>query len=150
MIRNEPMIQTQLALAGGSGTYYLGLRHALDEDWLLGVGLSFKGLERRDKQTELSFWTLTHESYYMVRLYSPTFLLVGPKILYLFPAQRTGFPIRRDADFETEVGAAFSLGILHVFSQRFCGVVRVDRWRGTRTNKFHGIEVGVGVSYSPY
>ena len=146
--KNNTLAQTQAKIAGGAGTYYLGFRHSLSDAWLMGIGVHFKDFVNQADGTGLAFFTITHEAYHLIRLYHPTYLMVGPKILYMLPTQNAGYPLKREPDRSAEIGVAFSIGLLRQVTPRMFVSMRVDRWRGTKTNHYHGTEVAAGMTYS--
>ena len=74
-------------------------------------------------------------------------MMFGPKILYLLPTQHSFLPILSDPEFNTEIGAGASMMLALILNDDLLLSIRVDRWRGTKTDLFHGVEVGVGVNY---
>jgi len=151
--RNFPVSYAQNRFAGGPLHPVVGYRHDLDEDWMMGVGGQFKML-RRDGDTEirpggeLALWTISHETYYIIRLLHPTYLLVGPRLHYLVPTNAGRLPLQRASEYETEIGAALSAMFVRVLDERSLVTIRLDRWRGTRTTRFQGMEVAAGFSWA--
>lgn len=142
--KNSPTIHTKDAYAGRHVTPYLGYRNLVEDHWIMGLGINHKSFTKYSTNTELSLWTLQHEAFYIIRLTYPAFLLVGPKILYMLPTRRSYFPVLRDPDHESEIGAGLSMMFTYFLTQDYLVTLRVDRWRGTKTDKFHGFEVAVG------
>ena len=150
MNRNAPIVHTQQRLNGRYATWSLGYRNNLDADWIMGISLGFKSFEYREGEAqgqELSFMSVNHESLYVLRLYHPAYLLLGTKILYMIPVQRSAFPLQREPRFETEIGAGLTLNIVYHLKPGWMLQARIDRWRGTRTDKFHALESAFGFSY---
>jgi hypothetical protein len=155
IVRNYPASFSQNTLKSGYYHPYFAYQHNLNRSWLVGVGFQFKVLRKQDHilsetatNNLLAFWSLTHETYYSLRLHHPHYLLLGPKLLYLLPAQRAKFPILRDGEFATEFGIAFSLKLVHILFDKSTIAFRIDRWRGTKSQKFHGLEVGFDYGYA--
>ncbi len=152
LTRNYPQSFSQNNFEPG-GTYpAFGYRHNLDEHWLMGIHAGFKLLERKpaadpDGDGTLPLWMLAHESLYAVRLSHPTYLLMGPRMLYLVPVKAAKLPLSRATGYETEIGFALSVGVTHLLGERMMLSMRVDRWRGTRTTKFQALEFAVGMGY---
>lgn len=142
--KNSPAIHTKEYLTGRHVTYYIGYRKQVNVDWMMGVGANHKSFTKISNQTELSFLTLQHEAYYILRMHHPVYLMVGPRIIYLVPTQRSAFPVARDPEFETEIGAGLSLLLQARVDKLHHFTARIDRWRGTKTDLFHGFEVAIG------
>jgi hypothetical protein len=153
--RNFPVAGTRDHFAPGEPHPALVYRHDLigtHGQWLMGLGAQFKIMEPRPEEKELrganhaALWTLTHETYYVVRLDHPTYLLAGPKILYLLPARTGVLPLARESAYETEVGGAFSMALARAPTKKWLMTLRADLWRGTRTTRFMGLEIAFGAS----
>jgi hypothetical protein len=153
LARNFPVSFTQNRFDPGRYSPVLGYRHDLDEHWLMGIGGQFKVLKRRDSEVEtptdrIALLTVYHETLYAIRLDHPTYLLLGPKLMYLLPANAGKLPVQRADEYQTEIGAALSMTFAHVVDDKYMVTLRVDRWRGTKTMKFHGVEVAGGISWA--
>jgi hypothetical protein len=152
LARNFPVSFTQNRFDPGRYSPVLGYRHDLDESWLMGIGGQFKVLKRRDHADtptdRVALLTVYHETLYAIRLDHPTYLLIGPKLMYLLPANAGRFPVQRADEFQSEIGGALSMTLAHVVDGRYMVTARVDRWRGTRTMRFHGVEVAAGISWA--
>jgi len=136
------------------GTHYypaIGFRHNMRNQWILGVGGTFKLFKDKtleaNENTSLSIWTLYHEATKIFRLYHPTYLLIGTKILYMVPTTKHSLPLQKLDRYETEIGGALTLSIQHVITARRSLIFRIDRYRGTKTQRFQGIEVAAGLAY---
>lgn len=146
LTKNDPTIHTQEQLEGRHATYYFGYRNQVASSWMMGLGFNYKSFSYREDKTELSFLSIQHEAYYLIRLYHPTFLMIGPNLLFLLPTQRSHLPVLKEPDFESEIGAGFSLTLATLIQDKYLFSIRIGRWRGTRTNKFHALETAAGVS----
>ncbi|MBF0440317.1 MAG: hypothetical protein HQK54_00270 [Oligoflexales bacterium] len=165
LAKNTTLIHTQEHYSGYHVTYVIGYRHSMQNKWIAGISTSFKSLMKKDCGKsdcsvppgeeepesvigdELSFVTLTHEILYAHRLYYPSYILLGPKFHYMLPTKRSRFPLLKDGDYDLEIGAAFSLSFVTKIFPKWLLTARVDRWRGTKTNRFHGTEVAFGFNY---
>jgi hypothetical protein len=146
---NQPASFTQNEFSGGAPFAALSYRHTMSEKWMMGVGLTFKLLRSRELGADsLAIWTIHHEALRVIRVYHPTYFMVGTRILYMVPAQNHTLPLKRNEDFETEIGGAATASLVHVLNSKNAISLRVDRWRGTRTQIFHGIEVALGYMYN--
>jgi hypothetical protein len=147
-VTNHPIIHTSENYSTGKASLSLSYKHLLDETWLMDLNVHLKNLVRRDTDAPVRFAALSHTAYYIVRLYADTYLLAGPKFSYLYPIKALQFPAKRDADYETNVEAAAALAFYYFIHEDWILSLRIDRWRGTATNEFHGYEFGGGISYS--
>ena len=148
--RNAPASFSEERFDQGLTTPALFYRHFLDDRWMMTVGGGFKSLYYESRQSMLPILSITHEAGWVLRLYHPTYLVVGPKMLYMVPASKVGLPLQRDEELGAEFGVGVGLSILHAVSRTWIVHAGIDRWRGTVTNIFHGIEVtaGAGIAVS--
>lgn len=152
--KNFPMAYTQQRLSPGTYEPILTYVHDLDAHWLMGFGGQFKVL-RRDASNRadtpptryLALLTLVHETLFAYRLTHPFYLLAGAKILYILPSGNARLPLTRDNEFQVEIGGALTVQVAaQVFQDKFLSL-RLDRWRGTRTQELQGSEVALGLSW---
>ena len=147
-VKNTPLVQTAQTRQGGYLTYLFGYRHNLEGDWIMGLNISFKSFKRCADGEEISYFTFTHEVLHIIRLYHPFYLLAGLKFLYLYPTLTDSFPLSRNADLDSEVGAAAALALARHIDPKTLVTIEVNRWRGTKTNHLHGTEVAFGINRS--
>lgn len=160
LARNYPMGNTQNRYEPGRFFPAFSYLHDMDESWLMGLGAQFKILNKKDLAPEdvdpvesdsgfLGLWTVAHETLYVVRLNHPTYVLVGPKLLYLLPTRSAKIPLQRESSLASEIGGALSIGLTRVVRDKLLLTMRAERWRGTRTMKLHGFEIsfGLGVGF---
>ncbi len=146
--QNRPLLHTNNRFLPGKPTYMVGFRYFYDPNWIMGVSLGFRSLhENTPEQTELSYFSFGHETLRVIRLYHPTYLLVGARFSYMMPATKSSLPISRYSKYETEVGAGLVVMLSHHLGRRFSLHVRTDRWRGTKTNELHALETAAGLTY---
>lgn len=148
MTNNYPVSFSQNNFISGGSHPLIGYRYNLEGEWLLGVSTQFKMFKIKETNRALAFFTINHESLYIVRLYHPNYIMIGPKFQYLLPLQAARFPFQKDDKHEYELGAAASLLVGRIFSDHWFVNVRIDRWRGTGSMKFHGVEVALELNYS--
>ena len=125
----------------------IGYTHFLNDNWGVGLSIGYKSFFRKDIDRELGLLSITNESFYATRLYHPVYLLTGTKLIYMAPNQRSTLPPLREPDYEVEVGVGISAK-LAVIDKNWLYWLRLDRWRGTKTNRLHGFETAIGISYS--
>ena len=149
---NFPIGKSRDRFTRGELQPLLGYRHKIDDSWLMGVGGQFKSLTkesvREGSNDALAILSFYHESLFIMRLYHPTYLLTGPKILYLIPSQASRLPLVRNSDEEVEVGAGLSSSLIHFMSEKALISLRIDIWRGTKTTHLSGVEAAFGVSWN--
>ena len=143
---NYPIANSQKYFSPNKRTWLLGYSHFLSRHWNVGLSLGFKSLYRDQINKELALLSVSNQSLYVIRLFHPTYLMLGTKLIYLIPNEEAGFPLAKEADFETEIGAGAVLQLSHM-SGPIIYQIRVDRWRGTKTNRLHGFELAMGISY---
>ncbi len=150
--KNFPMTYSQNWLEGGHPYPSLSYRHSINGDWLMGVGGTFKILKFRDgapyEDQNLAIWTVHHEATKIIRVSHPTYLLAGTKILYMIPAKKHSIPLQKRDPFQTEIGFALTASVLHILDDQFMASIRVDRYRGTKTQLFQGLEIATGITYA--
>ena len=126
-------------------------RHFMDQNWFMGVAFGYRIWKRRTTEAgqnkQVAIWSITHETFRLMRLYHPTYLAGGLRLHYLNPTQSATLPLVRDEQLETEMGAALSIMLMHQTGSGTASF-RIDRWRGLDTMILHGIEVGLGYHYA--
>jgi hypothetical protein len=155
--RNDPVSFSEQHFSPGTiepAFSYLHDLHLGDDTWLMGLGGQFKVFRRdtEDGQTPtspfLAILTVYHEILYAARLNHPTYLLFGPKILYMLPADTGRLPLQRDTDYDLEIGGAATVELVRVLGDgRHLATLRLDRWRGTKTQRLMGIEIAAGFAW---
>ncbi len=145
---NYPVSFSQNSFISGGFHPVFGYRYNMEGKWFLGVNGNFKMFKISETGRALALFSINHESLYIIRLYHPIYILLGPKIQYLLPLKAASFPFQKDPNYEAEIGAAFSLLVGKIISDKIWIDLRIDRWRGTGTMKFHGVEVALEVNYS--
>lgn len=149
MVKNSPTIHTKSSLVSRHVTYYWGYRNLVSAQWVMGLGFNHKSFTDLKEDQELSFFTLQHESFRIIRVHHPLYLLIGPRIIYLMPTKKSQFiPLSRNSEIRTEIGFGMTIMLETRIDNNYKIVARIDRWRGTKTDKFHGYEVGLGISRS--
>lgn len=142
--RNYPVADSKQRYSPSILHPSLGIRYHT-QDWVLGFSGHFKFFTDNREDSKLPIWTFEQEFYYKIRLYHPFYLLLGGKLLYLFPTLRGVFPLRKRELQFIEVGVAASASFLYELSNELMLGVYLDRWRGTRTKRLQGLEFGVQV-----
>jgi len=150
--RNFPTATTEEILSPGKAHAVLSYRFVLDDAWIMGVFGGFRMLRTRELNVgaggELPILSLVHESAKILRLYHPTYLAVGFRLLYLMPATYAMVPTGRSKEFPTEFGASMTATLIHLMDPKRMLTLRVERWRGTGSTKYNGIEVAAGGAIS--
>jgi hypothetical protein len=154
-VRNDPISFSEQHFSPGTiepDFSYLHSLHNGDETWLMGLGAQFKVFARDSDEAPpsryLAIWTLFHEILYAARLGYPTYLLVGPKIMYMLPADTGRLPLARDTGYDLEIGGALTVELARVLGDgKRLATLRIDRWRGTKTQKLMGVEIAAGMAW---
>ncbi len=146
--RNDPIGPSTEHFSPGHEYLALSYMHIVNQTFLMGFGTTFRSWFREDTSQELALLSIIHTSSYIFRLYEPTYLLPGVKLSYLLPATGAKFPPEPDNDFAPEIGVGLSLTLLHHISKNAFLSFRIERWRGTTTSRFHGIELAFGLGRS--
>lgn len=146
LVGNYPVSPKKDLFSPNKRTWFLGYGHLLNEDWYVGINIGFKSLLEKESGQELALLTVSNQSMYVIRLFHPAYLMIGTKLIYMAPTKSSSFPLTKQASYETEIGAGM-IAQLAYFSGQYVYHIRMDRWRGTKTNKLHGFEVAVGISY---
>ena len=150
--RNFPTAGSEEQFAPGKAHPILAYRYVLDDKWLMGIFGGFKMLQTRgvedQSEREIPFFSVTHESSRILRLYHPTYLATGFRFMYLMPATRAMIPTGKSKDFSTEFGASATATLIHLLDRNRILTLRIERWRGTGSSTYQGIEVAVGGAIS--
>ena len=146
--RNVPEGRTQSTLAPGTMQPFFAYMHNVNAQWMMSLGAGLKTFDRPVAEAPppsktLAIWTLSHTTYYVLRLSHPTYLLVGPKLLYLLPTLAGKPPPQRDHIFDSEIGAGLSTELIQGMSDRWCLSLHCERWRGVKTSQLAGFEVSI-------
>lgn len=142
---NFPISQSLDRFRPYQRTLGLSYSHVLSSDWIVGVSGQFKSMRRKDIDREFALLTFSNQAQYIVRIHHPLYLLIGGKWLYMVASQRARFPLVKDPDFETELGAGLTATFAYILAEDWIVSARLDRWRGTTTNRLHGIEAAIGL-----
>lgn len=150
--RNSPMSYTQNNFNSGYLHPIISYRHNLKNGWITGVSSQFKILRKKnpsaDEPSEVAIWTFSHEPLYAIRLNHPVYFLLGPLGMYMLPTKSASLPLKKDTNFESEIGAGLTCALFYLTSNKNILSFRLSRWRGTKTTRFHGIESSFGFSYA--
>lgn len=146
---NLPAARTSKYLSPGDAQPFITYRYCLSTGWMLGAHGGFKGLKRKDSESDLpknlSILSLGYESMKGWRLYHPLYFFAGGKFSYLLPASAANLPLRRDAQFRAEFSGAGVAMLALKPAGKWLLTARVDRWRGLATTRLEGIETALGV-----
>ena len=145
--RNFPTANANHRFTSGIPHPYVGYRFFINNHWAVGVSGQFKFLFEKESGENLVLATISQESYYLYRLYYPIYLEVGGKLQYLSPVRKGMLPLQRHPDYALEIGAALSAGMIFQINRFVFSEFRIDRWRGTKTMKLHGLEFSLGLGY---
>jgi hypothetical protein len=145
LVRNYPVRQTAEQFIPGQIHPLLGYKYFF-QNWELGIFTQFKMLQDDDSDDKFSIWTVGEEILYGVKLYHPVYVYFGSKVLFLSPTESGKFPIKRNLDYEVEVGVAASVELYYFIDKKRAVSFHADRWRGTKTLLLEGVELGITLS----
>ncbi len=149
--KNFPMSYGQTFFKPALPHFSLGFQYVLDSKWILGIGAEFKRFELTEdyqKSTnETALLTLSLETLRMIRIHHPLYLVLGYKLLTLNPSKKATLPIQKEDQFEVEVGISLGGGIAVLLKDQSYIMFKIDRWRGTKTQRLQGLDVNLSYSY---
>lgn len=148
LTQNYPTSTMAGTLKSDGRQLYLNYYHLLNRTWAVGVSGGFKAFNFKAENESFALFNLSNYAYYMIRLSHPLYLWAGGRWLYLMPLEKAVFPFQRNDNFQNEIGIAASLILTYFSTNNLALTFRVDRWRGTGTDKLHGIEVATGIAWS--
>ncbi len=146
--KDSPAIKSEDRFESGFLGPFIGYRHKLEPDWIMGV--NYQLIKLKVKQEDRFIWlqTFGHEALRSFRLYHPWYLGIGSSMRYFIPSIRQALPVQRDDEFGVEVGFGASGHLIGQINNRFCVDLGTERWRGVMTNRFHFWSVILGVMLS--
>jgi hypothetical protein len=153
-VQNYPQGEMKKRFLPGGPKPLVGYRHRFDTSWLMGLGIQYKSLLRIDaentafKSPTIDILTFYHESLYAIRIFHPTHLLVGPRVLYLMPSQGTRIPLVKDNTEQVEIGVGLTVSFVQILAERTHLNIGGELWRGTKTSRLHGMEITAGFGWS--
>ena len=145
--KNFPLANGQNYLRAGAYSLGVSYLHVLSEDWIVGVSLAYKDFRARKDDESIAFIEVSNQAQYIIRLHYPIYLLLGSKWLYLSATKGLALPPEKTEEFNSEIGVALSANLIWRLSSEWLLNARVDRWRGTASNRLHGLELGFGVAH---
>ena len=146
LVRQNIMQKAATFLKPGRPSILYGYHYNLHNEWLMGLSFTYRSFERIDNDKEFALAAFSHESLKIIRIYKSIFGLFGPKFSYLIPSQEMKFPVQRDDEYKLEIGVGAVFSLIFVVNNNWYLAARLERWRGTATNTFHGLEHGLSVN----
>jgi hypothetical protein len=145
--KNFPVDKTQSTFASEKPNLYIGYHHGIDSDWSAILSIHFRNLYNTEKNQSFSLLSADQAILYKFPLHDATTLHVGAKFMYLLPVFGPTLPLERNKDYPNEIGAAALIGIRYAYSERFSFFYYLERWRGTKTTQFHGVETLLALGF---
>ena len=149
--KNFPISYGQTFFRPGLPHFSLGLQYVLDSKWILGIGLEFKRFELTEDyqvtENDMALLTLGLETLRMIPVHHPLYLVLGYKLLTINPAKKAAIPIQKEDQFEVEVGISIGAGLAVLLKDQSFLMLKIDRWRGTKTQRLQGIDINFSYSY---
>jgi len=144
---NAPVGPSQSELRTHENSFGISYHHRLSHPWVVGVGYRAQSFINREQDTPLSLLTFFNSTQRLFRLYHPLYALAGTEILYLIPVQKLNPPITKDPDFSTEIGVGICGALWYMMSQNSILSFQGERWRGTKTDRLHGVSWTLGLGW---
>ncbi|HYX32040.1 MAG TPA: hypothetical protein VE954_02925 [Oligoflexus sp.] len=144
---NEPVGPSHSELRTHENTPGFSYQHRLGHPWVVGVGYRSQAFINRQQNRPVSLLTVFNTTQRLFRLYHPFYALAGTEILYLIPVQKLNPPITKDATFSTEIGIGAAASLWYVMSQNSVLALDLQRWRGTKTDRLHGVSMTLGLGW---
>ena len=144
---NQAIGLSHQELEGHLNSPGLSYQHRLTHPWVVSVGYRPQSFINRRLQRPLSLLTFSNATQRIMRLYHPFYLLVGTEVLYLIPVQKINPPIEKDPNFTTEIGLGARLSLWYLWSQNNLVFFDFERWRGTKTDRLHGMTLSLGLGW---
>ncbi|MEZ4741487.1 MAG: hypothetical protein R3B45_03430 [Bdellovibrionota bacterium] len=148
LAKNTPIRKSEDFFTSGYYHPKYTYKFNLEDRWLTGVSVQFKTLRKKDLNETLAILAISQQSMYLIRLYHPTYLQVGGKLLYLLPTNKTSLPLKKDTDYSIEVGLALSSAFTYALTDKILANIFIDVWRGTKTKSLQAYEAGIEIDYS--
>lgn len=142
---NEPLQPAKQYFASHQSRSGFAYMHRLSFPWIVSVGARSQAFMNRSTQIPTSILTLFNSTQRVYRLYHPLYLLLGTEIEYLIPFRKLNPPLAKDPDFNTEIGLGAKASLWYLLSTQWVISGEISRWRGTKTNRLHGMSLSLGV-----
>lgn len=146
--KNSIVIPGDEDISTNKAHWQLGYRYFYRADWLLGVGGGYKIFKHKPLNEKFAMFTLYQEANRLIRLFHPHYLFLGFRLLYMLPVQKAMFPMKKFEPYQQEAGIGINCAYTVIISDTSFLDFRLERWRGTNTMKFHGLEMSVGYNRS--
>jgi hypothetical protein len=121
-------------------SFYVGYEHEMSETWAAICSLHFRNFYDNTEGQDLSLLTAEEGIFYLFRLTPSAYLYTGGRFSYFLPVLHPGFPIQKSTSYTSDIGISASIGIQISLTDRISFSYFLDRWRGTKTRTFQGIE----------
>jgi len=144
---NEPTGPSQSELNTHINSFGISYQHRLGHPWVVSVGYRNQSFINRKENRPTSLMSVFNTTQRVFRLYHPLYFLAGTEILYLIPVQKINPPITKDADFSTEIGIGVQASVWYLVSQNSAISLDLQRWKGTKTDRLHGISITLGIGW---
>lgn len=144
---NEPVGPSQSELGTHQNAPGFAYQHRLGHPWVVSVGYRQQAFINRLQNRPMSLISVFNSTQRLFRLYHPFYVLAGTEILYLIPVQKANPPITKDADFSTEIGVGAVASLWYLMSQNSILMLDAQRWRGTKTDRLHGVSITLGLGW---
>jgi hypothetical protein len=144
---NVPVGPSQTELRTHQNSPGFAYQHRLGHPWVVSVGYRPQAFINKQQNRPTSLLTVFNATQRLFRLYHPIYALAGTEVLYLIPVQKLNPPITKDADFSTEIGIGAIGSLWYLMSQNSILALDIQRWRGTKTDRLHGVSMTIGLGW---
>ena len=145
--KNFPVDTTQASFSSEKPSLYLGYHHGIDPFWAAILSIQFRNFYNEKKQHSFSLLSADQAILYKFSLHNSVTLHVGAKLMYLVPVFGPVIPLEREHDFPNEIGAAALIGIRYACAQHWSLYYYVERWRGTQSTRFNGVDTLFAIGF---
>lgn len=145
--KNFPVDNTQATFSSEKTSLFLGYYHGIDIEWSAILSLHFRNFYNKTTEQSFSLLSADQALLYKLHLHERVSMHVGAKLLYLFPVYSPTLPLQRNKDYASEIGTAALFGFRYAYSEHMSFFYYIERWRGTKSMLFHGIETMLAIGW---
>jgi hypothetical protein len=144
---NDPIGPSKSEFKTHIDSFGISYQHRLGHPWVVSVGYRNQSFINRKENRPTSLMTVFNTTQRVFRFYHPLYFLAGTEILYLIPVQKINPPITKDPDFSTEIGVGLQASVWYLVSQNSALSLDIQRWKGTKTDRLHGVSMTLGLGW---
>ena len=145
--KNFPVDNTQATFSSEKPSLFLGYYHGIDSEWSAILSLHFRNFYNKTAEQSFSLFSADQAILYKLHLHEAVTMHIGAKLLYLLPVYGPILPLRRNKKYASEIGAAALVGFRYAYSEHMSFFYYLERWRGTKSMLFNGLETMLAVGW---